>query len=76
MFRYFTIGTAWERSAFAGKIAKRAGAAENLAMGAFLRRDSEQIKQDRDRLYELFPILFQRRHQYALRRRHPLAVLG
>ncbi|MFD3300236.1 LPD38 domain-containing protein [Aquipseudomonas alcaligenes] len=33
MFRYFTIGTAWERSAFAGKIAKRAGAAENLAMG-------------------------------------------
>ena len=39
--------------------------AENLAMGAFLRRDSEQIKQDRDRLYGLFPILFQRRHQYG-----------
>lgn len=33
MFRYFTIGSAWERAAFAGKIAKRAGAAENLAMG-------------------------------------------
>ena len=39
--------------------------AENLAMGAFLRRDGEGIKQDRDRLYELFPILFQRRHQYG-----------
>lgn len=33
LFRYFTIGTAWERSAFASKIAMRAGAAENLAMG-------------------------------------------
>ncbi len=33
LFRYFTIGTAWERSAFASKIASRAGAAENLAMG-------------------------------------------
>ncbi|WP_445938239.1 DEAD/DEAH box helicase family protein, partial [Pseudomonas sp.] len=33
LFRYFTIDTAWERSAFAEKIAKRAGAAENLAMG-------------------------------------------
>lgn len=37
MFRYFTIGTAWERSAFADKIAKRAGAAENLAMGELAR---------------------------------------
>lgn len=33
MFRYLTIGTAWERSAFADKIAGRASAAENLAMG-------------------------------------------
>ena len=33
IFRYFTIGTNWERAAFASKIAKRAGAAENLAMG-------------------------------------------
>lgn len=33
LFRYFTIGTAWERSAFASKIAGRASAAENLAMG-------------------------------------------
>lgn len=33
MFRYFTIGTSWERSAFASKIASRASAAENLAMG-------------------------------------------
>lgn len=33
LFRYFTIGTAWERMAFASKIAGRAGTAENLAMG-------------------------------------------
>lgn len=33
LFRYFTIGTSWERSAFASTIAGRAGTAENLAMG-------------------------------------------
>ena len=33
MFRYLTIGTSWERTAFASKIATRASAAENLAMG-------------------------------------------
>ncbi|GAB1364726.1 hypothetical protein MASR1M32_39620 [Rhodobacter sp.] len=32
-FRYFTIGTAWERRAFAQKIAERSGAVENLALG-------------------------------------------
>jgi len=37
--------------------------AENLAMGAFLRRDNRAIKKDRDALYSLFPILKQRRHQ-------------
>ena len=33
MFRYFTIGTNWERTAFAKTIASRAGTAENLGMG-------------------------------------------
>ncbi len=33
MFRYLTIGTNWERMAFASKIAGRAGTAENLALG-------------------------------------------
>lgn len=33
MFRYLTIGTSWERTAFATTIAGRASAAENLAMG-------------------------------------------
>ncbi|MCV6589455.1 MAG: methyltransferase [Marinobacterium sp.] len=33
IFRYVTIGTNWERHAFASKIAGRAPAAENLAMG-------------------------------------------
>lgn len=33
VFRYFTIGTTWERSAFASTIAERSSTAENLAMG-------------------------------------------
>ncbi len=37
--------------------------AENLDMGAFLRRDSQQIKQDLDYIYDLFPILADRRNQ-------------
>ena len=36
--------------------------AENLAMGAFLRRDKRAIKKDREYLYALFPILEQRHH--------------
>jgi branched-chain amino acid transport system ATP-binding protein len=37
--------------------------AENLDMGAFLRRDRQGIERDREELYELFPILHHRRHQ-------------
>ena len=37
--------------------------AENLDMGAFLRRDRQGIERDREELYELFPILHQRRLQ-------------
>lgn len=37
--------------------------AENLDMGAFLRRDSQKIKQDLDYIYHLFPILADRRSQ-------------
>jgi branched-chain amino acid transport system ATP-binding protein len=37
--------------------------AENLDMGAFMRRDSRQIKQDLEHVYTLFPILADRRHQ-------------
>ncbi len=36
---------------------------ENLAMGAFLRRDNTEIAKDRDYLFSLFPILRERRHQ-------------
>jgi len=36
---------------------------ENLAMGAFLRRDQRAIRQDREALYELLPILASRRRQ-------------
>jgi branched-chain amino acid transport system ATP-binding protein len=37
--------------------------AENLDMGAFLRRDGEEVKEDLEYIYELFPILAERRHQ-------------
>lgn len=37
--------------------------AENLDMGAFLRKDKENIKRDIDYIYELFPILAERRNQ-------------
>ncbi len=37
--------------------------AENLDMGAFLRNDNDQIKQDLEYVYELFPILANRRNQ-------------
>lgn len=36
---------------------------ENLDMGAFLRKDKEKIKEDRDYVYTLFPILKERRNQ-------------
>ncbi len=36
---------------------------ENLDMGAFLRKDRGEIKQDVEYIFELFPILAQRRHQ-------------
>ena len=41
-FRYYTIGTTWERSAFAAGIAEKSGTVENLALGAEARaiRDS------------------------------------
>ncbi|MEJ2167351.1 MAG: ABC transporter ATP-binding protein [Desulfobacterales bacterium] len=39
--------------------------AENLEMGAFLRRDKEAIKKDFDYVYSLFPILSDRRKQIA-----------
>lgn len=37
--------------------------AENLDMGAFLRRDKPGIAADKESLYTLFPILAERRHQ-------------
>lgn len=37
LFRYMSTGTDWERWTFAGKIAERAGTAENLALGNLAR---------------------------------------
>jgi branched-chain amino acid transport system ATP-binding protein len=36
---------------------------ENLEMGAFLRKDKQGITQDFERVFELFPVLKERRHQ-------------
>lgn len=36
---------------------------ENLDMGAFLRKDKEEMKRDRDYIFDLFPILAERRTQ-------------
>ena len=36
---------------------------ENLDMGAYLRRDKDGIKKDLDHMFDLFPILSERRHQ-------------
>jgi len=36
---------------------------ENLDMGAFLRNDKQEIKKDMEYIFELFPILAERRHQ-------------
>jgi branched-chain amino acid transport system ATP-binding protein len=36
---------------------------ENLDMGAFLRTDTRDIKRDMEYIFELFPILAERRHQ-------------
>ena len=38
---------------------------ENLQMGAYLRRDAAQIREDVQRMYGLFPILGDRRHTSA-----------
>jgi branched-chain amino acid transport system ATP-binding protein len=36
---------------------------ENLDMGTFLRKDKAEIKKDLEHIFELFPILAERRHQ-------------
>ncbi|MCF6521553.1 ABC transporter ATP-binding protein [Streptomyces sp. JJ36] len=43
----------------------RLSVAENLDLGAFLRRDAKAVQEDADRIYELFPILGERRRQAA-----------
>jgi branched-chain amino acid transport system ATP-binding protein len=37
--------------------------AENLDLGAFLRQDRRQARQDMEHIYDMFPILDERRHQ-------------
>ncbi len=43
----------------------RMSVTENLEMGAFQRRDRSELKEDMERVFELFPRLQERRHQKA-----------
>ena len=45
------------------RIFPRLSVMENLEMGAFLRRDKDGIKKDLAHIFELFPVLAERRHQ-------------
>jgi branched-chain amino acid transport system ATP-binding protein len=45
------------------KIFARLSVMENLAMGAFTRRDKQEIKEDVERMFAMFPILKQRQSQ-------------
>jgi branched-chain amino acid transport system ATP-binding protein len=38
---------------------------ENLIMGSYLRKDKEEAKKDLERVYQLFPVLKERRNQMA-----------
>lgn len=38
---------------------------ENLDMGAFFRKDSAEIEHDKNRVFQLFPILLERRRQHG-----------
>jgi branched-chain amino acid transport system ATP-binding protein len=38
---------------------------ENLIMGSYLRKDKEEVKKDLERVYQLFPVLKERRNQMA-----------
>ncbi|MEM2768268.1 MAG: ABC transporter ATP-binding protein [Candidatus Bathyarchaeia archaeon] len=38
---------------------------ENLIMGSYLRKDKEEVKKDLERVYQLFPILKERKNQMA-----------
>ena len=47
------------------KIFPRMSVAENLELGAFTRRDAREVESDFQRVYELFPVLAERRTQAA-----------
>jgi branched-chain amino acid transport system ATP-binding protein len=47
------------------KLFPRMSVTENLEMGAFQRSDKSEIRDDMDRVFELFPRLAERRHQKA-----------
>jgi branched-chain amino acid transport system ATP-binding protein len=47
------------------KIFPRMSVKENLELGAYLRRDDDRLREDMDRVYELFPRLKEREKQKA-----------
>ena len=47
------------------RIFPRMSVAENLELGAFTRPDGAEVQQDKERVFELFPVLAERRSQAA-----------
>ncbi|WP_461210122.1 ABC transporter ATP-binding protein [Desulfocurvus sp. DL9XJH121] len=47
------------------RIFPRLTVTENLEMGAFFRRDKENLARDKDRIFQLFPVLKERRKQHG-----------
>ena len=59
------VGMGISQSPEGRKLFPRMSVTENLEMGAFQRRDKAGIKEDMDRVFELFPRLAERRGQNA-----------
>ncbi len=47
------------------RIFPRLTVSENLDMGAFFRRDVDEVEQDRATVFRLFPVLYERRRQHG-----------
>lgn len=47
------------------RVFPRMTVAENLELGAYIRRDTAEIQRDYEKVYELFPVLLERRQQAA-----------
>ena len=59
------VGKGMAHSPEGRRIFPRLSVAENLELGAFIRRDADGIKADQERVFSLFPVLHERSSQAA-----------